>query len=497
MYNVLIVDDEEPVLDSYAHMISKREDIKLCGKARTGYEAISLVQSTHPDLVLIDIGMPGIDGLETIGELQKSYPEILYIVSTAYERFDIAKRAIPLGIFRYLVKPVSKSTFFTALDDAAAELEERRKRVISQTEKLKKVADLYLWEQKNFLSLLTWKRFQENQWREYQRQFDFTSDCASICMVSVSGFDEVPAHYRQIVSQLKYKYHVLSAQFLGRLMLFIPGEVTGEQLSRSLRDIMSRLGIGEGNYRLGIGSPQKYPQLQVSCQQALSMVDADLFDAHALETERSLLRNLRVSVQRNDDLDEVMRNLDVLSEHYLLRNTFEIARGKLIMTFTLLLEDMETLLPRQIPYDFIRDISLLKNREEWLSWSRQLLSFILERSQLYARENRPRPLNRALEFIDGRYGSPIQLADVARACEVTPSYLSRLFSDHLKSSFIDYLTSVRIQQAKVLMRTTEQSLKQISYAVGYQDPNYFSKIFRKHCGVSPSTYQKTKEEVHG
>ena len=127
MYNVMIVDDEEPVLDSFSYLVQKNSEyFSLCGKARSGYEAIEMVQNVHPDIIFMDIGMPGIDGLETIKELQGQYPEILYIISTAYERFDVAKRAVPLGVFEYLVKPISRDRFQETLEKARKFLNQKR-----------------------------------------------------------------------------------------------------------------------------------------------------------------------------------------------------------------------------------------------------------------------------------------------------------------------------------------------------------------------------------
>ena len=117
MYRVLIVDDEEPVLDSYAFLLeSAGSDFALAGKARTGYEAIKAIHELKPDVVFMDINMPGMDGIAVIAEVHDSVPGTVFILSTAYERFDLAQRAMPLGIFSYLVKPVSKKTFLATLD---------------------------------------------------------------------------------------------------------------------------------------------------------------------------------------------------------------------------------------------------------------------------------------------------------------------------------------------------------------------------------------------
>ncbi len=116
MYQVMIVDDEEPVLDSFAYILEKDvTDFALCGKARSGIEAVNMIQKLSPDLVFMDIQMPGIDGLEAIRQVRQLVPNTIFILATAYERFDIAQKAIPLGVFSYMVKPVSRKMLLDEL----------------------------------------------------------------------------------------------------------------------------------------------------------------------------------------------------------------------------------------------------------------------------------------------------------------------------------------------------------------------------------------------
>jgi two-component system response regulator YesN len=116
MYRVLIVDDEEPALDSFTFMLQGTTDFTVIGKARSGYEALALIHEQKPELVFMDINIPGIDGLEVIEDVHQKFPGMIFILSTAYERFDLAQRAIPLGVFAYLVKPISKKTFLSSLE---------------------------------------------------------------------------------------------------------------------------------------------------------------------------------------------------------------------------------------------------------------------------------------------------------------------------------------------------------------------------------------------
>jgi two-component system response regulator YesN len=118
-------------------------------------------------------------------------------------------------------------------------------------------------------------------------------------------------------------------------------------------------------------------------------------------------------------------------------------------------------------------------------WFRQLIEMVAVQRD----STMPPALRRALEYIDLQYSRPIQLSDVARHVEVSPAYLSNLFTSHLGRSFIDQLTACRIDRAKQLLAERNHSIKSISYMVGYQDPNYFSRLFKKWTGQSPTEYQ--------
>ncbi len=505
MYNVMIVDDEEPVLDSYTHILAKGDpSFTLIGKARSGHETIALVHQVHPDVIFMDIGMPGIDGLETIEELQKEFPEILFVISTAYERFDLAKRAIPLGVVSYLVKPISKRLFIETLQKVKKLLEEKQNKICAHVEDLKQVADLQAWEEKNFLSLITWKQLSEAEWLRYKELLSLPSNSGMICMVKITprggsqSSISIEELFNECVKQLSHKYYVLSTEYLGRLMILVSGAESMSRVEHLLSYILEHHLPQEFSYRIGVGTIEPYDQLFHSCDEAFRMIADELVN---LQKEQQLVEGLRKSIMRSEDLSEVQKYAQNISELMLFANSFSVAKGKLIAVITLLLDDLYRALGDKsliaIPFDHVKEIDDLQNKKAWSVWLAHTLRFIVDRSRQYHMEKRPIPLRKAIVYIDNEYEKPLQLADVAAACTVSPAYLSRLFTEHMQSSFVNYLTSVRIQHAQYLLREGNVSVKEISYQVGYQDPNYFSKIFKKIIGVSPTAYQREEGDGHG
>jgi two-component system response regulator YesN len=140
------------------------------------------------------------------------------------------------------------------------------------------------------------------------------------------------------------------------------------------------------------------------------------------------------------------------------------------------------------PFSPAEEIVPLKDLEEWSQWSRQSFADLQSLFSLRRSRNFPVPLVKAIAYIDSHFTDQVQLSNAADAAQVSGAYLSRLFTEHLHTTFVDYVTELRIGRAEELIRESRMSIKEISYAVGYQDPNYFTKIFRKATGLAPSLY---------
>ncbi|MDR1636993.1 MAG: AraC family transcriptional regulator [Treponema sp.] len=134
------------------------------------------------------------------------------------------------------------------------------------------------------------------------------------------------------------------------------------------------------------------------------------------------------------------------------------------------------------------EIMALPDMPAWEAWADQAFEKLLLQAGLRRSNAFPVPLAKAVEYIHAHYAEGIQLGDAAEAALVSPAYLSRLFSEHCKTSFIDYVTELRIENAEKLLRESKMTIKEVAFAAGYQDPNYFSKIFRKVTGLSPLAY---------
>jgi two-component system response regulator YesN len=494
MFSVLIVDDEEPVLDSYEFMLNafsernfsenappENRDIlfTLAGKARTGCEALKLIHEKQPDLVFMDINIPGIDGLSVLEDVYKKYPRMVCILSTAYERFDLAKRAIPLGVFAYLIKPVSKKTFFDTLENA-----------LSQLRSLPPEASEYSEPRLALLRRDIWIPMDEQHWSWYREKLDLPSDHGLAFMVELD--QDMEAWGRQIAEQLSFKHHCSYDVMLQR-GLFLISEDLNADVFRQKTVKMLETALNGLNWRFGLGGLYRGPLLYRSCSEALAELTAKRQETDAWN---KVSKNIGLLRQKIGLLPpEEAKALFASVWEPLFAEDFSNAKLRMISVFTLLLDDLYGTLSAQNslsknssgaspPFDPV-EIITLPDLGAWKRWAEVNFDKIALQANLERQGNYPLPLVKALAFIRENYTRGIRLNSAAEAARVNAAHLSRLFTEHLKTNFIDYLTALRINEAERLLKEKSITVKEAAFAVGYQDPNYFSKAFKKLKGILP------------
>lgn len=481
MYTVLIVDDEEPVLESYSFIIEHDADgFVLAGKARNGNEAVSKIYETKPDVVFMDINMPGLDGLDVISRVHDDFPHTVFILSTAYERFDIARRAIPLGIFSYLVKPVTRQVFLETLDQVAADLGKRKKA---------DSGSVNMMIEQRFLRESVWKRLSFEQWKDYRRALALDSDEGMICFIGLDSDHQ--NFFGRINTEIDLKYRFIFAEYLNLGMYFFPAVRDSANLRQSIVRILESCVPSDVLTLTGFGSVRPWNELDCSCNEALQALQEK-----KTSTDIRLRERLRiVQIRRKmgfSDIEDVRAIFTEYWQEIFASYDFATAKGKMISLFTLLVDDatefFQVYSDEAPPFLPSEEIALINDLSAWKDWALAAFNRLFYLSSQRRSGQVPVPLVRALAFMEEHFNRQIQLSDVAGYASVSPAYLSRLFSEHLGISFVEHLTGLRMARAERLIRENCMPVKEVAFAVGYPDPNYFGKAFKKTVGMSPSLY---------
>lgn len=518
MYRILLVDDEEierlalkkTITES---VIGTKVELK---EANNGRIALMKLAEFRPNIVFLDIKMPGIDGIEAAEEMKKMDKSVKIIIVTAYESFKYAKQAVKLGVDDYLLKPTAKEEIIEVLTKVVGEIElERRKRddrielrdnyrralsIIQSREITSLIVGnegvigwsgdgedwLPIYEIPSYVMVLEFGNGQtENNQRHNIRNF---IENQLIMILTKSFVGEIHMNQLPILVQISEEEKDQESMMS---LAIKNGKVLIEKMQRHFPHIDLRIGIGTGYSNIE-DFVQSYHEALFALAKTTRPFTCTYYN-HLLsegesvdclyDLEKKLLENIMIGktdesilafkqyfekliVSSNRSLEKIkekMNELFILLNRQVYEKKIEVAFHQEYMKASSIYQLQE------LVSDQIR--STTKSFQSvYFSDSKDLISF-------------------AKEYIQQHYEKSITLEDVAEVVQFSPHYFSKLFKERCGIAFIDYLTKIRVEKAKELMQAREKSLKEICYQVGYRDPNYFSRVFKRTTGLSPTEYR--------
>lgn len=535
MFKIMLADDEGIVIDSLTFIIRKEfGDECEIASAKTGRGVIELAESFRPDIAFMDIQMPGINGIEAIRQIKERNPHIIFIIMTAYDRFNYAKEAVNLGVFEYLNKPVDRHEIVDVLNSAMNRIRKERdlrsKELIIR-EKLETVVPVI---ENGFIYAILFQENYSEDAANFKRMLDISEDYGCISVL-VCGDDQQGSHmtnavgssirisriYGKLREVLKENFHCFVGSAMGnKIVLFLPYSKPDMDYSDRIslieraRDMIRGLKREhEASFRMGFGLVCGIEELPTSYNKALeALTYTDTSVAHAddlpvrvsyeenypMEVEKALFasinrKELDVAVSKAstffdwmitsypDDMDNI--RLKIL-EFVLRAESIMYGQGAGVYRFSSRSNYLSEVLKMSDPLD-------LKN------WFTDKIREACHNSSILKEESSDSIIDRAKLYIENNYRErDVSLDDVSREVDISPYYFSKLFKEETGENFIEYITRIRIEKAKELLMETSYSMKEICAQVGYSDPNYFSRSFKKNVGVTPTEYKEQQTGQH-
>lgn len=530
MYKLLLADDEQIVLDSLQFIIKQHyEDECVVQTAHSGREAITIAEQIHPDLAILDINMPGINGIEAIKTIRELSPGTHFILLTAFDKFDYAKQAITLGVLNYLMKPFNKKRIIDAIDSAIELIEATRQRRMSELAMREKLENVRAILETGFFYSIFFTDDQVGETQRYLELLDIPSPAGLILTLEFgerlsNGYspNRIGQHVRlnRDFSVLRESIKTIVPCLVGPLLLnrvvvFIPAEA---ELAGTLLDQVPHLATqiferinreGGTELRMGVSSVvESVSQLHDAYQESLLALQQT--PAGEIRFYRDLLPAMTGSKGQLEWLEtsflQAIRqgDFDQASQYFSqLFNVLENSEAA----------DLNHLRSRVLEWLILAarqgesadhaaglpggpgagpDYAAILNSPDSLALRQHALERVRDLTVQFS-GSRGRPVNdmitAAKNYLDEHYAGNISLESVADSIALSAPYLSRLFSSQIGKTFIDYLTDLRIAKACQLLREGRLSIKEVSSAVGYSDPNYFSRIFKRVIGKTPSEYR--------
>lgn len=537
MIKVFLVEDEVVIRDSIHKIIPWGEyGYELAGEAGDGELALPLIRKIKPDVLITDIRMPFMDGLALSELVKKELPATKIVIISGYDDFEYARQAISIGVERYLLKPITRSSFLEVLKDIMKKYEEEKLQRI-YFEKFK--AELQEYEQHSrrdfFDTLVTGS---DNIQAIYQKaeklQIDIAAQSYNIILFSVNSRKEnqiFPDIYTKetakLQSSLEQLFHEAEDCILFRNQLFsyavlVKGDKEIQEKTNGcvyrLQEFFNRVSK-EIDWFICTGKAvERLSQLPESYKEAMHNFALRYLNKYRLpaieeisrgteEPEAMDIKNIDANVLSPEVIHNFLSHALVNEVNDFVKDYFqmigeEALKSKIFRQYILLNIHFSTV-------SFIQKLGFKK--EEFKSYiplictegimsmqkGSEIITEIL-RKAIQLREENVRcryksVLEVALAFIQDNYTDDmLSLNKVACAANVSANHFSALFSQEMKKTFIEYLTELRMNKAKQLLRCTDMRSGEIALEIGYKDSHYFSFLFRKTQGLTPSDYRNQK-----
>ncbi|MZT65834.1 MULTISPECIES: response regulator [Blautia] len=529
-YKVLAADDEYWSRENLRSLISWEDyAIKFLDPACDGEEVLERIKEEKPDIILTDINMPFLDGLELLKKLQTEYPQIITIAVSGYDDFEKVKGVFVSGGLDYLLKPVGKEELVRILTKALGILEERETlRRNTETNRQKEHKLSSFMEDSEYSALLSGKLYGQFQAQPHVSSTGEFSGMAAL-MVKFYNIAEIAEKFDhdslQMSLDIKTKLRKLTdgdpdaiifnncnkmSEFLiftslrtKSLQIFAekilkefplddygPVSVILHEQTGSLDDIGN---IYRDMIAVLVTRPFTYTHCILSCPEGESTSACQTVGkniSHRIEEE--LYHFLNTS-QKNETRKLIFQTCDFRNcdngswscldvKQYIRRITGILYRYVQEQQPELTAQAEEAM-------DDIDYYMKCLDADSVMSSIKILLNSLWENDSENNADSAGSQVEQIRQYILTSYHENITLTALASAYHMDASYLSRMFSQTYGETIIAYLTRVRMEQAIRLMGDEEKKLETISFLVGYDDYNYFSRVFRKKLGVSPREYR--------
>ncbi|RKP54152.1 response regulator [Cohnella endophytica] len=541
MYKVIIVDDEAVVRVGLKNTIAWNDHgFELIGDYANGREAWEVVEQHKPELVISDISMPFMDGLELAGLISAQYPYIKLIILTGFDEFEYAQQAIRLKVSDFILKPITAKEIRGLLDRVKGEMDEETKHREDLGRLNSQLSQSLPLLKERFLERLVAVGLGRAEIAERFAYFGLkpVAPLHLVMVVDIDDFGDRELHsYEHDAEFLRFAAFDIFKETLeyeqGESMFFrtreekmvaiLSGCENEGMLNERAFSLAERVRYHIEKYlkftvTIGIGSAVEHlEQLPTSYKSALSVLDyrfllgknrilsiLDLegkpsFVSPNLDWDRKLASAIR-SGSLQEAFELIENGVVELKTSFTSVEPCFLQLQKVVLTLMntvqeLIVDDKETSLEWQMRLMEIYRFKTLDEVELWLKdIVRSVVTTVADNRNHFTNMQ----IHRAVEYIRTNYmNEKMSLQDLCRHVLMSTSYFSLLFKQHTGETFIEYLTGVRIGKAKELLHHTSLKFYEIAEQVGYKDPNYFSILFKKHAGATPKDYREKLLKENG
>lgn len=523
LLKVFIVEDELLIRNSLRTILTKYEQsygIVYAGEASDGEIALSMMREIKPDILLTDIRMPFMDGLTLAKYAKDLFPWLHVIIISGYQDFPYLQEAISIGVEGYLTKPIHEEELCEVIQRARINHE---KMLMDQTDpsKQEKMIDFEYYKE-HFFHKLKDGKYSPNELfdRQNRLNFIFIGKYFTILVARLKPTAKDSSLYHQLITRFSELFHADNQVLLTIFDDFtMTGIIAGNHLEESLNKAYYVADIiqyelhkyPEMTFLIGIGSQtnrvSELGGLLQKHQETLALTN----DQPSQPIIELTVPSTKIPVEIANSFMPLLEpeTLDIAA----LLNKIEQLRATaanvsdstfnqaILDTIFLWIKQLDEAVCQALQQEYTDDKldTICQTPTLFKLTSRLLLE---ELAQLKRQQKNPEYLSKTdkivqqcVDYLKENYDDPnLSLQSLADYLKISPAYLSTIFSQNKQVTFIEYLTCIRMEQAKKLLAETNHKIIDITFFVGYNDPNYFSFTFKKRNGLSPKEFRKATKK---
>lgn len=531
MLKVFLVEDEFVVREGIKNNVKWSEHgYEFCGEASDGELALPMIQKLQPDILITDIKMPFMDGLTLSKLVKDEFPWIEIIILSGYADFEYAKKGINLGVAEYLTKPINGEELIKEVDHLSEKIMEKKKEREIQEKYKAEMSENLLRVKKELFQNLVSGDVSVSELLENARRIsiDLSAIWYNIVLIKIKSSKHEQEEYSNSLVEIERKLAALEKE--DNLLIFernLEGKAlffraeseqdlqeTQERELTKLKDIFEQ--YENITYFGGIGKPvNRLREIPVSYENAEHAFahrflnqESQFFDSSNLRKDETPVRdvfNIRevdIKQLEKERVREFLKVGDIEEVRYFVDEFFKsigfqamdsnifrqyIAMDAYFCTVEFvesIQADRNEIEPLDIATGVIADVDSTKNYIE------RIISKALQLREHAAGDRYGHIVDEVCSYIEEHYAEEeLSLNLLASHVNFSPNHLSMVFSQQTGQTFIKYLTDYRMNKAKELLRCTGKRSSEISLEVGYKDPHYFSYLFKKTQGMTPTQYR--------
>lgn len=534
MYKVLLVDDEALIREAISENILWEEmGFSFMGACENGKQAMEMMEKEQPDLLLTDINMPFVDGIELTKFVYENYPDTKVIIISGFDEFEYAKCAVKYQVLEYILKPITPMEFSETLRRVKRMFDEKRQ---SQRD-MKKIRSAYVSNlpalQGRYLYHLLigtadYSRLEEKQ---EELKLNLHASCYNTALVEGDSLEPFTSRYANVKDELALfaVFNIaaeivatencgIAFQFMDEKTVIIFMDSTEEKLKEKIRqvlpriqnaveeflDIQTTIAVGKTVYSVK-ALANSFSKTKSAMEYKFMLGGNQIIEAEEYEELRNSSKYLDVfewasgigaSVRTNRP-EEIREKTDAficqLKECFVNRKRSFVYIQNLVLSTVNLLE-LPEMLEEEIysrERDFISQMECCENMDEVAVKMTEIFQYICDLLENQRDSYGRRQAMLALDYIEKNYqDSSVTLNSVCSALAMSTSHFSSVFKNYTGETFIEALTKKRMEKARVLLEQGNLKTYEIAEAVGYSDAHYFSFAFKKSVGKTPTEYAK-------